>query len=140
MKTRQTIKARKARKEKGARLPPKAVRCTIYALTDKDGFIRYVGQTRGCAKIRFNFHLKSAFTGSGSPVSKWVADGGCTGITILQENAVWLLSEALWIRAFRNEGARLLNASREHDHIYTALDHEYTISPTAEIHDAVING
>ncbi len=131
--TAQTITARSRRKQVAKSLPKKDVRCTIYGLTDAEGRIRYIGQTRGCVVVRYRFHMKDAFMVGTSAVHKWVAGGGCKGIVVLQENAVWLISEAIWIRECRKIGGKLLNASKEHDDIYRALDHVYAIPEDAEI-------
>mgnify|MGYP006360221923 CR=1 FL=1 len=133
MKTKQTVIARRKRKTASAKLPKKSDRCTIYALTDKDGYIRYVGQTRGRTDIRLAYHVKDAFMVGSSPVQKWIGSGKCVGIVVLQENAMWNISEALWIRNFRSQGAKLLNVSREHDDIYRALDYEYSLSDDLKI-------
>lgn len=133
MKTKQTVIARRNRKAANAKLPKKAVRCTIYALTDKDAYIRYIGQTRGCTDIRLAYHVKDAFMVGSSPVQKWVASGKCTGIVVLQDNAVWNISEALWIRQFKSQGAKLLNVSREHDDLYRAMDHKYSLPSDLKI-------
>lgn len=133
MKTAQTILARKRKKLAKKYSGRIASKCTVYALTDNDGYIRYVGQTRGKTDIRYNYHLKDAYAGGNSPVQKWIASGKCNGITVLQDDAVWMISEALWIKSFKDKGARLLNVSKEHDEIYRAMAYDYALPDGLEI-------
>jgi len=137
MKTAQTVLARKRKKLAKKYTGRVASKCTVYALTDNEGYIRYVGQTRGQTDIRYNYHLKDAYSGGNSPVQRWIASGKCSGITVLQDNAVWMISEALWIKSFKDKGARLLNVSKEHDEIYRAMAHDYSLPDGLEINAVV---
>lgn len=127
MKTDQTIRARKKRKIAERALPSKKDRCTVYALIGKDRLIKYVGQTRGSTAIRYDFHVMAALSGKDTPRYRWIASGECGGIVPLQHDALWLISEALWIRAIRKMGGKLFNSSREHDAIYRAIGHDYSV-------------
>lgn len=100
--------------------------CTVYALIDLEGRVRYIGQTRQAMRSRFSYHRRSAKIDT-APVCVWIRNGFCSGYEIIQQNAYWDISEALWIKAYRDAGARLLNVSKEHDHIYAAMEQRYEI-------------
>ncbi len=104
----------------------KKANCTVYALVDHEGRVRYIGQTRTSVKTRFGFHKQSVGT-SPAPVHEWMRNGYCAGFEIVQGDAIWNFSEALWIKAYREAGARLLNVSKEHDLLYAALARDYTV-------------
>lgn len=109
--------------------PSKSVRkasCTVYALVDAERRVRYIGQTRAAPAVRYAGHYKDMETSS-APVHDWMRRGYCTGIEIIQENAIWNYSEALWIKAYREAGARLLNVSKDYDLFYAALKQDYPI-------------
>lgn len=98
-------KTRHARKNGGKRF------CYVYALTDKDGNVRYIGQTRSPLRIRRASHVGSCRERPDSLLSKWIMATD-PDIIMLDENATWNVSEILWIDHYRRQGADLLNVLR----------------------------
>lgn len=87
---------------------------TVYGLIASDEyFIRYIGQTVSKPKQRLSGHRSVARRRPKTPVGKWmkkVLDRGATiRMQILQENAIWDVSEKLIIAFHRELGGDLLN-------------------------------
>jgi hypothetical protein len=83
----------------------------IYALTDTDGSIRYIGKANDAA-ARLKGHLSDAKRGS-RPVNRWVKKlvdaGKAPGLLILEEREDWPEAERRLIAQYRAAGARPLN-------------------------------
>lgn len=85
--------------------------CSVYVLKDEAGTPRYVGQTRCKLSTRMQFHLRQCHA-SNSPVHKWMREGA-TKIFIeeLDSDAVWDVTEAVWIDRMRRDGHDLFNVA-----------------------------
>lgn len=85
--------------------------CTVYAICDQDGQIRYIGQTRTSVDVRIKYHLKK-----NTPISRWMhnemqAERNVIVETITDEGT-WNVSEILWIERAKAIGHQLLNKTR----------------------------
>jgi len=90
-------------------------RVTIYALCDRDGMIRYIGQTRCRLSVRLKFHIKKQC----GAVGRWIASEIKAGrkptadqMVPLQTAATWDVDEIIWIERGRLSGWPLLNQSK----------------------------
>lgn len=93
----------------------------IYVLFDPSTMERkYVGQTRCNPKTRLRFHYRNLnkkikLNQNLSPVQRWLRnmrnEGRKAIIQIIDANAKWDISEAVWIERLNKDGARLLNVS-----------------------------
>ena len=81
--------------------------CVVYALTDVDGNVRYVGQTRLWPPDRLKWHKRKACP-TGSPVQRWILENEAK-IIVIDHLATWDISEVIWIERHRANGANLLN-------------------------------
>lgn len=88
--------------------------CTVYGLWSEGGELRYIGQTRCELSRRLKFHLRAALDPS-SPVERWVAAevaaGRIPSIQSIETDAIWDVSEVIWIDRHRSCGAQLLNVT-----------------------------
>lgn len=104
--------------------------CTVYALaSSKDGIVRYVGQTTGAVSKRLRKHVYHAVkNGRSTHRDCWmrkVVSGGFKVIaTVLQDEAVWDVTEMWWIDELSRRGAKLVNST---------AGGEGTINPTDEL-------
>ena len=90
--------------------------CIVYGLVDPEDLrIRYIGQTRDI-KQRLRYHLRHAREGRIGPTNSWlrglIAKGKEPNIHIIEAEAVWDVSEIIWIERHRQMGADLLNIMR----------------------------
>lgn len=107
---------KKKRRVRSTKPAPTKAMCIVYGLTDNDGIVRYIGQTRNDLETRLNFHKRNAFTGGTSPCAKWIAENKADiRIVALDTNATWNVSEILWIDRYRREGHHLWNVTRGGD-------------------------
>jgi hypothetical protein len=88
----------------------------IYALTESDGRIRYVGKTALSFSRRFSGHLYEARRGESGYKNNWIRSllkkGLLPTITLLGEvEGDGCREEIAWIKYFRDEGVRLVNAT-----------------------------
>ena len=109
--TGQTVKSRRAtiRKQRAwLRRRPKTA-CRVYVLRAVEGGpIFYVGQTRLAPSERLRWHIKTA-DGS-TPAKRWIASLGHAPILeVIDANATWDVTEAVWINRLRERGHPILN-------------------------------
>lgn len=88
--------------------------CIVYGLaSSKDGQIRYIGQTTQVPKRRRAFHVSYAKRHNQSHLDHWInkvlRDGHELGMVILDNAAIWNVTEVAVIAKFRAEGSNLLN-------------------------------
>lgn len=82
----------------------------IYALTDEDGSIRYIGKANDPAK-RLKAHMAEAGRLS-RPVNLRIRKRGKPGMVILEQNPEdWMQAERNWIALARRLGVALLNVA-----------------------------
>lgn len=85
----------------------------VYALSERDGQIRYVGQTRKPMWQRLADHISTANNEDSRPVLRWIFEvysrGGEVVAHCLEPRAVLGTSEREWIKLFLDCGIDLLN-------------------------------
>lgn len=87
---------------------------TIYALTEPDGEVRYIGKTVGTLRHRFNMHLSHARPGKKAYVARWIRGlllkNMKPGIIIIEQcDGDGCERERFHIAKGRNDGLRLTN-------------------------------
>lgn len=87
--------------------------CTVYGLRAKsDGVTMYVGQTRCLLEKRLRFHVRK-LSGGKTNLYKWwrwrIQEGDAVEIFALDEQAIWDVSEIIWIERLRAHGNPLTN-------------------------------
>jgi hypothetical protein len=97
--------------------------CLVYGLFDpRDASkeIRYIGQTRN-TKVRLFYHLKGTQVDKNA-LGKWkrelVAAGVQPQVVVLDQDAVWNVSEIIQIERAKTSGSRLLNILRGGDDVF----------------------
>ena len=96
-------------------------RARIYVLIcPETGEKKYVGQTRCSPKLRLRWHFKNMANRRNrgltlSPVARWLmtlhAKGLKPKIVVVDNEAKWDISEAVWIDRPTRDGAKLLNVA-----------------------------
>jgi hypothetical protein len=113
-----SIRARKkARRRAEGEIGSQSLLCTVYAICDEAGNIRYIGQTRSRVANRIKYHHKE-----GSTAGLWMkaeAEGGrAVSVKIITKAGTWNVSEVIWIERARAGGCNLLNKTRGGDESY----------------------
>ena len=94
--------------------------CIVYGLFDTAGVIQYVGQTRLSTAERLKWYYKAINRKISrkqklTPVEKWVSHLMMFNIKpeirIIDENAIWDVSEVIYLDRYRQSGFKLLNCN-----------------------------
>lgn len=92
--------------------------CTVYGLaSSEDGVVRYIGQTSGPLKRRVLRHISFAhrqrrrLTHRDRWLLKIERDGFEVVASVIQDDAMWNVSEMEWIARYADSGARLVNST-----------------------------
>jgi hypothetical protein len=90
----------------------------IYALSDSDMEVRYVGMTTRSLVLRTKGHISESKAGK-TPKDRWLQDVGERLVVRELERFQWMvgmerpsLKERRWIDRFRQEGCKLFNNER----------------------------
>lgn len=113
----------------------------IYALTDNDGRIRYIGKTSKNVRLRFLKHLKDVRMGQKNHRCNWIRSLLAQGITpsiieIGETNGDGRREEIAWIKYFRDEGVDLVNTTVGGDGV---LGYKITDTARKNLSQAMIN-
>ena len=92
--------------------------CTVYALCDSEGQIRYIGQTRNL-RVRMKYYRKQirfGWNGAKTPVERWLCAekdaGRPMNVRVITDHGFWDVSEIVWIERAKASGYKLLNCTR----------------------------
>lgn len=83
--------------------------CTVYAIVDFHGTIKYIGQTRSTAKRRFQKHIEEPSGLIGAWLRTEIKAGRMPEVKVITTRGVWDVSEVIWIERCRAAGIELLN-------------------------------
>jgi hypothetical protein len=112
------IRARKkARRRAEREIGSQSLLCTVYAICDEAGNIRYIGQTRTRVVHRMKYHRKEGST-AGLWMKAEAEAGRAVTAKIITEIGTWNVSEVIWIERARAAGCNLLNKTRGGDESY----------------------
>ena len=96
----------------------------IYALTDPDGSVRYIGKAKN-ARARLKGHMLDAKRRN-TPVYCWIrklaANGHAPGLVVLESCVDWQEAEKRLISLYRSNGCRLLNVAEGGDQPFCPTD------------------